>query len=818
MNVIERMRSVVLGEQRNLSTLLEERGLVLERRDPQGATSVGSPYTDLNKTMVAEWNGDDAIRLAYYSNVYVYRAVFQCASAISGLSFRVGANPEKPDQYDNKSPLAKLLSPPPGGPNPKFSARKLWAWTVSQYIITGKWAWEVECEQPKGAGAIVNLWPLVSCILNPIPSQGGNEYFTGYAYGKPNGKASDIVNFNQQQVIYGWRPAQHDIRQPESALMSARLSVSVAVMQDRYDYAFLRNDARPAAIVVHEAFAQDEEKEAFKRAFRADFRGPDNAGKALFLEASGGDGSNTVGNALDVKVLGLSQRDAQFIQRYAQKISDICVALGTPLSILGDSTKRTYDAANVEHRNWWEGTLQPLCYDLQDDVNTQLVPRLNQDEVGWFDFSKVVALQSDSRLLALGAILPLMVGPGKPIAISEFRGELGLSDVRPADPENEALVAAAQPAPEPDMTTGADGRPLGTPVGTEPTAGNAPKAGPPAAPGATKAAPGTGAGTGKLSKREQRRVRETRETEWRAVDAKIRGMEPLFEDAMKQIFEKQAQSVLARLSGRRGKRFDFRKTQGEDDTEHVTDAAHLKELVDHIWDGEYWEQETVNAIKGQYGAIMASAIEGARSGFSVAIGEHAPQWAFGVTDPGAKNFIMGRANQLAGNVNDTTYASIQQAISDGIAAKEDVPSIADRIQDVFSEASDSRATTIARTEVISAYNGSNSLIANSLPDEVVNGKEWLAEVDNKTRETHVEADGQQVAKADDFTVGGYDMRYPGDENAPGEETINCRCTTVLLTPEDWNGPDWKSDDDESNDDNRTVFDLEAMRSELQWAV
>jgi hypothetical protein len=111
------------------------------------------------------------------------------------------------------------------------------------------------------------------------------------------------------------------------------------------------------------------------------------------------------------------------------------------LSILGDSTKRTYDPANVEHRNWWESTLQPLCSDLADDVNMKLVPRLNQDQVGWFDFSNVKALQSDSRILALGAILPLMVGAGKPITITEFRDELGLPGPRPDDPANEAKIA-----------------------------------------------------------------------------------------------------------------------------------------------------------------------------------------------------------------------------------------------------------------------------------------------------------------------------------------------------------------------------------------
>lgn len=747
-----------------------------------------SPYADMSKPMIAEWDGEQAIKLAYYANVYVYRCVFQCAQSIAGLPFRVGIDPEKPDVFDVKNPLAKLLSPPPGGPNKRFSARKLWAWTVTQYIITGKWGWEIEGTQKKGLGDVVALWPLVSCVLNPVPTKDGDEYFSAYKYGRPGQSGDGMRTFTPDQVLYSWRPSAHDIRQPESALMSARLPVSVAVMQDRYDYAFLHNDARPAAIVVHEAFAEEAEREAFKRGFRADFRGPENSGKTMFIESTDSDGTGSgVAGALDIKVLGLSQRDAQFVQRYSQKIADICVALGTPLSVLGDSTKRTYDSANVEHRNWWEGTLQPLCADLADDVNMQLVPRMNQDEVGWFDFSKVKALQSDSRLLALGAILPLVVGEGKPITTTEFRDALGLAGDRPEDKNNEALLAASQPT-QPDMTTGADGRPLGTPVGAKPTAGNAPKPGPPAAPGASAAAPGTGALKGKLNAElEVREVRtpEIRQAEWRTAENAVTGLEPVFEGVMRHVFERQATSVLSRLTGRRGRRAD----------------GTAKSLVTaDIFDKTFWNQETATLIRGQYGAAYAAAHGAVNGALGVKIANaNASHFVLGVSDPKALAFITSRADQLAGRVNDTTYDAIQTAMSEGTAAGESIPSIADRIQTVFGDASDARATMIARTEVLSAYNGSTELIGRNLPSDIVNGKEWLATSDDRTREDHMIADGQQVATGEAFTVGDSEMQYPGDPEGSAAEAINCRCKTVLLTPGDWNGPDWISTADATSD-------------------
>ena len=56
-------------------------------------------------------------------------------------------------------------------------------------------------------------------------------------------------------------------------------------------------------------------------------------------------------------------------------------------------------------------------------------------------------------------------------------------------------------------------------------------------------------------------------------------------------------------------------------------------------------------------------------------------------------------------------------------------------------------------------------------------KEWLAMLDEKTRETHAMADGQKVDIDTPFIVGNSLMMFPTDTSlgAPPEEIINCRC-------------------------------------------
>ncbi len=793
---LEKFRSVVSGEQRALERAVRASGI--EVRDPTGATKSISPYSQVNSTMVSEWDAEQAVRLAYYSNVFVYRCIHQCAMAIAGLPFRAGMNPDKPDIFNAQAPLAIKLGPPPYGPAPKISARRLWAWTVAQYLITGKVGWELEL--PKGVSpasseaatsTIVNMWPLVSCALFATPTTSGGAYFKGFTYGKPSANPNDLTPYQPSQVFYAWRPSAHDYRQPESPLQAARLAVSVAVMQDRYDYAFLRNDARPAAIVVHEAFALDAEKEAFKRQFRGEYRGPDNAGKAMFVEASG-DGKDGVAGALDVKVLGATQKDAQFIQRYSQKINEICVALGTPLSILGDGSQRTYDNANVEHRNWWEGTLQPLCSELADEVNMQVAPRMGP-EVGWFDFSNVRALQSDSRLLALGPILPLIVGPGLPIAASEFRSELGLPEQRPTDSNDDTLTAdkekygvggKGEPAPPP-----VPGLPSSTPSAAAGTADGGAPTPVPAPAGEPNPTQARGAGR-QMEMRAS--TREARAAEWRTVDAKVTNLESPFASAMSKIFERQARSVASKMSSRRGRRLEQRGVEADD-----------------LFDSEFWTQETASAIEDQYAGVTAAAIDHVAQRMNVTYtDDNGHDRIFNVQDPKAQEFIQQRANQLAGQVSDTTYNSIKDALAAGVAEGKAIPDLADAVQHVFDVASDSRATTIARTEVISAFNGSTAMVGAALPDDVAAGQEWIATDDDRTREAHADADGQQVATGAQFTVGDDQLDYPGDPSGSEENTINCRCTVGLLTPEQMGGGSGNSSDSADDDANRANPDLE----------
>jgi HK97 family phage portal protein len=695
-----------------------------ERRDPTAATRPLGWLTP-GHPMVPEWDAHRAIKWGYYANVFVYACIRAIAEDLAALPFRCGtvppAQPYEPGDYDTDAPLARLLGPAPYGPNQATSAEELWDFTLVQYLATGRFGWEVEeTNRP------VALWPLVSQYLKAIPSNSGSRYFSSFTYGRP----SDERGLPADRVVYGWRPSAHDWRQPESVLQAARLDVSVAVMQDRYDYAFLNNDARPAAVVVHEQFERADDQEAWRRQFTAEHQGPDNAGKVIFAEAIGTEGEGVKG-ALAIETLGLSQKDAEFINRYKQKIRNILVAFGVPVSRLGDASERTFSNAGQEWVNYWRRLLT-LGRKVSSAVNMQLAPKLGR-EVGWFDFSAVDALKPTQRFAAFSLRDAI---------------ETNIVDAN----EIRELVFNLPPRPEPEEPVVVPPAPVTAAPSEEeePVSRRTPDEGELMVVATEDAPEHSPAPPSDLVLAERRRTRI-----WYRVDAQVRSLERVWERAWRRLFARQLDTTLRRLEGKRGRQ-----------AVRQTDPA-------GIFDAGFWEVETIDFTAGLYESVFA--VGGARVSDAFGL-------AFDLEAPYAREFVTARANQLSGPVTNTTYEAIKAQMAEGVAAGEDIPTLARRIRAVFSDAATLRARTIARTEVISAFNGSGYTVAAQLPGDVVGGQEWIATRDARVRPSHAEADGQRVRVGHPFAVGGAEMAYPGDPSGGAKNTVNCRCTMAFLTP------------------------------------
>lgn len=122
---------------------------------------------------------------------------------------------------------------------------------------------------------------------------------------------------------------------------------------------------------------------------------------------------------------------------------------------------------------------------------------------------------------------------------------------------------------------------------------------------------------------------------------------------------------------------------------------------------------------------------------------------------------------------------ITAQVTSGILQGESIKHLADRLQTNIPSMNRTSAIRAARTAVTGAQNAGRQ---DSYDADVRMGieleKQWLATLDGRTRRDHAVADGQTVAEDKPFTVGGYELMYPGDPSGPGHEIYNCRCTMI----------------------------------------
>ena len=84
-----------------------------------------------------------------------------------------------------------------------------------------------------------------------------------------------------------------------------------------------------------------------------------------------------------------------------------------------------------------------------------------------------------------------------------------------------------------------------------------------------------------------------------------------------------------------------------------------------------------------------------------------------------------------------------------------------------------RAEGMAATEVVQATNFAQIEKVKQRAPLLL--KIWQAIIDDRTRQTHLDANGQIRKLNDPYDVGGTTLQWPADAGGPLGEVINCRC-------------------------------------------
>jgi HK97 family phage portal protein len=561
------------------------------------------------------------------------------------------------------------------------------------------------------------LWVLPSHLVRVVPGPRRMPEF--YVYQRGHEEAIPAEN------VIAW----HDF-QPEDLPVGASVLDSVQLQYEtRYDLIRLfqkviQNGGSAAGFfsVIQPtngipAVLKDSEKEAIAKAIRRGRKNPDLP---------------TILDQLSYERMGLTMQELQLIESAKLADADICRAMGVPPWLVGikegatgHSGSSAGSSAQADERIYWMNL--KVETDIRDRMLTEkLAPMFGEDGVRVrTDFSGVPAINAPLLNAAQQAVA-LCGRP--PLSVNEVRGLAGLTPFD--DPAADELY-------EPPIIV-----PVGDPTGEKAPA-DSPSDGDPAKD--TKPAA------------KSKRFIDTpeRAERWRAKDSLVRQFEAKFERAFAGLIRERKKKLLARI---------------EDGGLRALKAKRTIDL-DALFSPDPDEEAQ---IQGIYEDLIAE--RGAQAAREIAL-----ELEVNLQSRTVQRFIEQRKALGLDGALDTLMGRVRMSLAEGVGLNESLSELATRVGDLMDEARIGQALTVARTEVISAFNFASAEAWRQSGE--VDQAEWLSARDSAVRPTHADADGQIAGLNEGFDVGGETLEYPGDPNGSPAETIQCRCVLLPVISE-----------------------------------
>lgn len=519
-------------------------------------------------------------------------------------------------------------------------------------------------------------------------------------------------------------------------ITAVRNGIVIDMFAQAWSKQFLSKGARPDFALVAPQGISRSEREELEFALMDKFAGPDNWHKPIILEEG----------ITDIKPFSFPPKDIEWLEQRKFSRDEVAAIFSVPDGIMGFGNE-AYDNAeklNAHMLAFWVLMLKPLS-DRRDASLTHFFSKVRQDlkpgEMIKTDLSGIGVLQEDQgpkieKAKGLWAM-------GVPFNTIDERLNLGIGDI----PGGEigylpvSLLPAdqiAMPAPEPQA-------PPQLPP-NEPVQEYLP------AP-RTKQAIAYGSDRHKAL--------------WQEHKARLTKHERAMQRELKRQFQIQQNDALRK----------FREltagASGNGRTKVTIDLPTVDDLFDR--------REQVKVFISVFRQYFTSATEdfGTRQANTFGI-------AFDVRSPLTEAAIRNATQKFAERVTDTTWNQIKEYLE--IVQREglSIPQAQDLINDVFgARKSDFQTERIARTE-ISGASTTGTLEAGRQAQAlgIRLRKSWLAALDTRTRESHVQAhieyQDNPIGIEENFTVGGCSGPGPSQTGC-AEEDINCRCTITYVT-------------------------------------
>jgi len=541
-----------------------------------------------------------------------------------------------------------------------------------------------------------------------------------------------------------------------SRLEVAARAIDISNKSMEWNKKLLDNDMRPSGIIALDPPLMEEQFNLFVTKFNEQYMGYGKAGSVPIF--NGG---------VAWQATGLNPKDIDWTVGQREIMRQICTIFDVCSQLLGDTENTTYSNMQEARKALYMEAILPLMDLYRDELNYWLVPLYGDGLYLDYDRDKIEALQEDQ------AQQYAYIAAADWLTVNEKRDATGYDEV---GPEGDVILvgigkipleqAVAEPEPVPDALAGGndagadeepvdeeEAEPEGSGVGEDKSAATGLKLAPRPIP-EHKA-------TGYWAKP------ELKERLWLTLEARVKTREKSFEQLAKGYLRAQADALRQKAS-------KLISTSGviAADIFSINEEAKRYARTFTPWYVDHFIRAGNAGMRASKGELFD---DGEFKSLAWKGDPKKPtSWTFTMTpeqDAKLKDMIFKSGTK----VSETTLEIVERMIHEANDSNWTVAQFAQNLSDKATDLGPWRARLWARTE--SAKVDNYGAVEGFKETEFVELKGWMCSFVPDSRETHIAADGQEVALDEDFTVGGEAMAYPGDPKASAGEVCNCLCGT-----------------------------------------
>jgi HK97 family phage portal protein len=745
----------------------------LRDRRPIRVAGVGGQFT-VQLDLDAESRG-------YSHSAVAYRCVAAIADNASSVPLRV----RRPDGSVIEGHWADHLFNK--RPNPQMSARVFKSIVFQQAELGGQsFVWldrgETGLDEPSEAHVLFDSVQVL--VDKPIEQRPTTANISGFIINRADGQRIPVL---PDEMLWFRYPHPTDPLGALAPWKAARHAVDMDAYAREWQRSSYKNGAMPKG-VIYVGEMEAEQLAVTRASWRSSMQGAENAGKNLIVGSPPGGGT-----PISYARVSLTPEEMDYLESRVANREEVMLGFGIPHDYLSGGT--TYENRQASKTTLWSDTLTPKLETFGSEIDRVLLP--SDQEEAEFDLSGVDALQDSQDAKASRARIAVYADIA---TIDEARADLGLDPLPNGLGQHTLTPYRGQFAPVPGASTDpagqafadlsallsrADGlhgdellrtlQSIETHLAQQPQVIRGTPVRPALPPADARRSPSLAdinadydrsetegrAAVRALAREQRERVLRDFDRLMKKPERSVQWLGEVRDGATALAREQQLVLAVPDL--------DEVPATGATALEVASGPAGWEERIRirDLFDGAYWRRRTATVL----GPFVRSAAR--RGGASITA-------SFDVDAPLVSAFLDDRIEDLAGQVTATTEAVLRsRVLAHGVAEGESIPELRARLQSVFADLSDYRATMIARTETVGAYNAAAQEAA---MDAGATRKTWLATDDTRTRRTHKAASGSSVPLNKRFTL--TQSRWPGDPVAPANQSINCRCALTFQFEED----------------------------------